>query len=81
MSLEKVMDALGWKGGTIHQVIDEIKRLKRVEEKARYRFENPVEGEYSTFCAFCFSDIGRGVGHSYSCIVHDMRDKDGNVYR
>ena len=28
--MERIYEALGWQGGTIHQVIDEIKRLKTV---------------------------------------------------
>lgn len=29
--VEEVYAALGWKGGTIHQVVDEIKRLKKLD--------------------------------------------------
>jgi hypothetical protein len=36
-----ICEALGWQGGTIHQVIREIKRLKRVDETAR-AFGNAV---------------------------------------
>lgn len=32
-TLKKVHDALGWQGGTIHQVVAEIKRLKDLESK------------------------------------------------
>lgn len=31
---QDVYKALGFQGGTIHQVIEEVKRLKKVEEKA-----------------------------------------------
>jgi len=30
-TLQKVYEALGWQGGTIHQVITEIKRLRTIE--------------------------------------------------
>ena len=29
--LESIYKALGWQGGTIHQVVEEIKRLKKLE--------------------------------------------------
>lgn len=32
MYFEEIVKALGWQGGTIHQVLSEIKRLKEVEK-------------------------------------------------
>lgn len=29
--MEQIYKALGWQGGTIHQIIDEIQRLKNIE--------------------------------------------------
>jgi hypothetical protein len=29
--LDSIIDALGWQGGTLHQALNEIKRLKRNE--------------------------------------------------
>ena len=34
--IKEVYKALGWQGGTIHQVIKEIKRLKKLETKEIY---------------------------------------------
>jgi hypothetical protein len=35
-----VYKALGWQGGTIHQVIAEIKRLKNIEQSAKELIKN-----------------------------------------
>jgi hypothetical protein len=34
MTLDLICNALGWQGGTIHQVLDEIARLRRAEQNA-----------------------------------------------
>lgn len=31
--LQQFYEILGWQGGTIHQVLDEVKRLKRLEDQ------------------------------------------------
>lgn len=31
--MEEIYKALGWQGGTIHQIIAEIKRLKEIDDK------------------------------------------------
>ena len=30
-NLETIINALGWQGGTVHQVVEEIGRLKKLE--------------------------------------------------
>ena len=42
-TLQEVYEALGWQGGTIHQVIAEIKRLKNIEAELQLKtyFINP----------------------------------------
>lgn len=43
---ESICNILGWQGGTIHQVYDEIKRLKQ-KEKDLQEFKNIVINEKS----------------------------------
>lgn len=38
-NMELIYKALGWQGGTIHQVVDEIKKLKEIED-------NVAEAQY-----------------------------------
>jgi hypothetical protein len=40
MYLKELCEACGWQGGTIHQLIAEIKRLKGIEAQAIKAIEN-----------------------------------------
>ena len=62
--MEKIYTALGWQGGTIHQIISEIKRLKDIELKfdllvSKLKICEPVIGytladlNNDTKCDFC----------------------------
>jgi hypothetical protein len=47
--LERICNALGWQGGTIHQVLDEIARLRKAERllrscQDRMKFEANSDG-------------------------------------
>lgn len=60
--MEEIYKALGWQGGTIHQVIDEIKRLKALEDKS---------------CKGCIYNVEEtGIWHASKCTfcIRETRD-------
>lgn len=40
--MEKIYEVLGWQGGTIHQIVEEIERLKKCEELVKEALEDPI---------------------------------------
>jgi hypothetical protein len=70
--LGRILNAIGWQGGTIHQVEQEIIRLRKVEQKAIDRLKIRVEdGCGGDFCPFCFSS----TIHKHGCVYFEVKDK------
>jgi hypothetical protein len=67
--LDRLIQILKWQGGTIHQIEDEISRLKRVEQKTIKRLKNRIDdGMGGDFCPFC----QRTFDHNPGCVFWDI---------
>lgn len=73
--LERLLDAFGWQGGTIHQVIDEIKRLKNQVEVLQGAYNESFFRSKTLFEALkdCQDDVDERF--------FEMRDKYGIYHK
>ena len=67
----KLYKALGWQGGTIHQALDEIQRLKNIE--SCYKREHGVKvmwtdlGDEEIISDYCFDTVEEAEKYCESC--------------
>jgi hypothetical protein len=83
--LSMLLEALGWQGGTIHQVIEEIKRLKALEDYQCLTETSMDCGSYN-FLNDKGEDIyylkdGKPIEHPKKEEVDEMGSKKAKVYQ
>lgn len=67
-AFDKILNSLGWQGGTIHQVLAEIDRLRQIERMVKLRFHTRDDlGILGAVCGFCRAR--EGAPHTPGCIV------------
>jgi hypothetical protein len=55
--MEEIYKALGWQGGTIHQILNEIKRLKQLDLKCDGCIDDNPKIWNAETCPYCKRNI------------------------